>query len=73
MKKSVFIGFVVFAVLFAFAILYPDSTIYLYFVLPIPSAILIIGYFVLEFLQMFKSDGVAHLGHFFVLIVIKFH
>ena len=36
-----------YAVLFAFAILYPDSTIYLYFVLPIPSAILIIGYFVL--------------------------
>jgi Uncharacterized membrane protein (homolog of Drosophila rhomboid) len=57
-----------YAVLFAFAILYPDSTIYLYFVLPIPSAILIIGYFVLEFLQMFKSDGVAHLGHFFGLI-----
>ena len=57
-----------YAVLFAFAILYPDSTIYLYFVLPIPSAILIIGYFVLEFLQMFKTDGVAHLGHFFGLI-----
>ena len=58
----------VYAVMFAFAVLYPDSTIYLYFVVPIPSAILIIGYFVLEFLQMFRGDGIAHLGHFFGLV-----
>lgn len=58
----------VYAVMFAFAVLYPDSTIYLYFVVPIPSAILIIGYFVLEFVQIFRGDGIAHLGHFFGLI-----
>ena len=57
-----------YAVMFAFAVLYPDSNIYLYFVIPIPSAILIIGYFVLEFLQIFRGDGVAHLGHFFGLV-----
>lgn len=58
-----------YAVMFAFAVLYPDSTIYLYFAIPIPAAVLIIGYFVLEFLQIFRSDGVAHLGHFFGLIL----
>jgi hypothetical protein len=57
-----------YAVMFAFAVLYPDSNIYLYFLIPIPSAILIIGYFVLELLQIFRGDGIAHLGHFFGLV-----
>lgn len=57
-----------YAVMFAFAVLYPDSTIYLYFTIPIPSAILIIGYFILEFIQIFRGDGIAHLGHFFGLV-----
>ncbi|MGP1438703.1 MAG: rhomboid family intramembrane serine protease [Treponema sp.] len=57
-----------YAVLFAFAVLYPDSNIYLYFVIPIPSAILVIGYFIIELTQVFQNDGVAHLGHFFGLL-----
>lgn len=57
-----------YAVMLAFATLYPDSNIYLYFVLPVPSAILIIAYFVIEIVQAFANDGVAHLGHLFGLI-----
>lgn len=57
-----------YAVMFAFAVLYPDSNVYLYFTIPIPSVILIIGYFVLEFMQMFRNDGVAHAGHLFGLV-----
>lgn len=57
-----------YAVMFAFAVLYPDSNIYLYFTIPIPSAILIIGYFIIELTQVFRSDGIAHLGHFFGLV-----
>ena len=58
-----------YAVMFAFAVLYPDSNIYLYFTIPIPSAILIMGYFIIELTQIFRNDGVAHLGHFFGLVI----
>ncbi len=57
-----------YAVMLAFAVLYPDSNIYLYFVIPVPSAILIIAYFVLEIVQAFANDGIAHLGHLFGLV-----
>lgn len=57
-----------YAVMLAFAVLYPDSNVYLYFVLPIPSAILILAYFVLELVQIFTNDGIAHIGHLFGLI-----
>lgn len=57
-----------YAVMLAFAVLYPDSNIYLYFMLPIPSAVLIIAYFFIELFSMFSNDGVAHIGHLFGLI-----
>ena len=57
-----------YAVMLAFAALYPDSNIYLYFVLPIPSAILVLIYFFMEVFQVFTNDGIAHLGHIFGLL-----
>ena len=57
-----------YAVMLAFAVLYPDSQVYLYFVLPIPSAVLVLGYFILELMQAFRSDGIAHVGHVYGLI-----
>ena len=57
-----------YAVMFSFAVLYPDSSVYLYFVLPIPTVVLVLGYFVLELVQAFTSDGIAHIGHLFGLI-----
>ena len=56
-----------YAVMLIFAVLYPDSLVYLYFVLPIPSAVLVLAYFILELVQMFTNDGIAHAGHFFGL------
>jgi len=57
-----------YGVMLLFAVLYPDSNIYLYFVLPIPSAALVIAYFVIELLSIFSNDGIAHFGHLFGLI-----
>jgi len=57
-----------YAVMLAFAALYPDSNIYLYFVLPIPSAIFVLIYSVMEIFQAFTNDGIAHLGHIFGLL-----
>ena len=57
-----------YAVMLSFAVLYPDSRVYLYFVLPIPTAVLLLAYFILELVQAFASDGIAHLGHLFGLI-----
>lgn len=57
-----------YAVMLAFAALYPDSNIYMYFVLPIPSMIFVLIYFVMEVFQAFTNDGIAHLGHIFGLL-----
>jgi len=56
-----------YAMMLAFATLYPDSNVYLYFVVPIPSAVLVLAYFILELVQAFASDGIAHIGHLFGL------
>ena len=57
-----------YAVMLIFAVLYPDSQVYLYFVVPIPSAVLVLAYFILELVQILTNDGIAHAGHLFGLI-----
>jgi len=55
----------IFGVLVAFAYLFPNRLIYLYFVIPVKAKYVIIGYVVLEiYLALFnKFDGVGHIAH----------
>ncbi len=53
----------VFGVMVAFALLFPNRIIYLWFVLPVPAKILVPILFALELLVMGGRDGVAHFAH----------
>jgi membrane associated rhomboid family serine protease len=55
----------VFGVLIAFAMLFPDRPIYLYFLLPVKAKYLVTAYIALElfFGITGTSDGVAHVAH----------
>ena len=55
----------VFAVLLAFATIFPESEIYIWAILPVKAPILVIGYTAIElFSQVFGVNGsVAHLAH----------
>lgn len=55
----------IFAILLAYAVLYPDSIIYLWAIIPIPAPILVLGYAAIEtfFLVTGTSQGVAHGTH----------
>jgi len=55
----------VFAVSFAYAVLYPESIIYIWGILPVRAPLMVIGFTVIElFSQLFRTNsGVAHLTH----------
>lgn len=55
----------VFAILLAYAVLYPRSLIYLWAIVPIPAPILILGYAVMEMMYLVGgvNTGVAHATH----------
>ena len=55
----------IFGVLLLYAVIYPNSVIYLWAVIPIPAPLLIVGYGVIELISMFSAnDDIAHLTHF---------
>lgn len=56
---------VVFGLLAAFGAMFPNSTIYLYFFIPLKTKWFVIGYMALELLNGIgtTSDGVAHFAH----------
>ena len=56
---------VVFGLLAAFGAMFPNSTIYLYFFIPLKTKWFVIGYIVLELINGISttSDGVAHFAH----------
>ena len=56
---------VVFGLLAAFGAMFPNSTIYLYFFIPLKTKWFVIGYIVLELFNGITttSDGVAHFAH----------
>jgi membrane associated rhomboid family serine protease len=56
---------VVFGLLAAFGAMFPNSTIYLYFFIPLKTKWFVIGYIVLELFNGISttSDGVAHFAH----------
>lgn len=55
----------IFAILLAYAVLYPDSVVYIWGIIPIPAPILVLGYAGLEVFYMIAgmNEGVAHSTH----------
>ena len=55
----------IFAILLAYAVLFPGSVIYLWAIIPIPAPLLILAYAGLEVFNMFAgiNQGVAHSTH----------
>lgn len=55
----------VFAILLAYAILYPDSTIFIWGIVPIPAPLLVIGYAGYEVFNLLTgaNSGIAHGTH----------
>ncbi|AIN93677.1 rhomboid family intramembrane serine protease [Treponema putidum] len=59
----------IFGVLLLYAVIYPNSVIYLWAVIPVPAPLLILGYAVIELISIFSvGDGIAHLTHFIGLL-----
>jgi membrane associated rhomboid family serine protease len=54
-----------FALMLAYAVLYPDSVIYLWGIVPIPAPILVLGYAAIEVIYMITgtNQGIAHSTH----------
>ena len=55
----------IYGLLLAFGMMFPNSMIYLYFLVPIKAKWFVIGYAVIELLTgiFYTSDGVAHFAH----------
>lgn len=54
----------IYAVLFAYAVLFPRNRVYIWGILPIRAPILVAGYAVIEIVsQMLGGGGVSHLAH----------
>jgi membrane associated rhomboid family serine protease len=61
----------IFGILVAFAVMFPDRLIYLYFILPVKAKYLVAFFVVIEFLASFQhtSDGIGHFAHLGGIIV----
>lgn len=53
----------VFGVMTAFALMFPERTIYVWFVIPVPAKYLVLILFAIELLVIGGRDGVAHFAH----------
>jgi rhomboid family protein len=64
-----------YGILMAYALLFPERKVLLYFLIPIKVRWFVIGIGVMEFLMAWRTDGVAHLAHlgglFFGLIYFR--
>ena len=56
----------VYAVLFAYAVCYPRSIIYLWWVIPIPAPVMVLIFAIIEIVSgLFGSSNIAHFTHLF--------
>ncbi len=64
-----------FGIMLAFAIIYPRAVIYLFWIIPIPAPLMVVGYAAIELFFEFTglSAGVAHLTHLFGFVVSWFY
>jgi membrane associated rhomboid family serine protease len=55
----------VFAVQLAYAVLFPDSIVYIWGILPLRAPVMVLGFTALELFSQFfgRRDGIAHLTH----------
>ena len=62
---SMAVGGVLIALLAAFGLMFPNTTVYFYFLIPIKTKWFVIGYMALELFNgvLGTSDGVAHFAH----------
>ncbi len=58
-----------YAVMLLFAVLFPSSVVYVMGLLPVKAYVLVIAYFLIEFVMQFSYDGIAHMTHLFGLAV----
>lgn len=56
-----------FAVMLAFAVIYPKAVIFLFWIIPVPAPIMVLLYAIVELFFQFTgaSSNVAHLTHLF--------
>ena len=57
----------VYGVMLLFAVIFPNSKVLLFGLLPISAPVLVILYFAIEFFSQFANDGIAHSVHLFGL------
>lgn len=58
----------IYGIMLLFAVVFPNSRVYLFWIIPIPSPVLVILYFFIEFFSQSLNDGVAHSVHLFGLL-----
>lgn len=60
----------IFSLLLLYAVLFPRSVIFLWGIIPVPAPLLILGYAVIELINIFSAnDGIAHFTHFIGLVI----
>lgn len=59
----------IYAVLLCYSVLYPHTEIYLWFIIPIPAPILIMGFFFIELFSVFSDDNIGHFAHLLGIII----
>lgn len=57
----------VYAVMLLFAVIFPNSKVLLFGIIPISAPLLVTIYFFIEFFSQFANDGIAHSVHLFGL------
>ena len=56
----------IYAVLFAYAVCFPRSKLYVWGILPVPAPILVLVYAIIEIVEQFiSSSNIAHMTHLF--------
>ena len=53
----------IYGILVAYAMLFPNRLVYVYFLIPVKVKYLVIFLVVIEFLSTYRADGVAHFAH----------
>ena len=55
----------IYAMLFAYAVIFPRAKVYIWGILPVPSPVLVIAYAAIEFFSQFHglNSGVSHMTH----------
>ena len=53
----------IYGILVAYAILFPERYVYIYFLIPVKVKFMVIFLIAIEFLSTYRADGIAHFAH----------